>query len=97
MLDNIIALYQERHIDVYYIGAPYKESDIRAFSPATRAEFEGFLATYEKRYPNFHVVGDVFPAFPNEDFLDGIHVNAQGVAAYSTYLAGLLRENHIEH
>jgi hypothetical protein len=95
LLDKIIELYQERNVPLYYIAPPYKAEDVKSFTPALRSGFKGFLAGYEKSYPNFHVVGDVFPAYPNLVFGDTSHVNLEGVAAYSKDVAHILTENRI--
>lgn len=55
--------------------------------------FAAYLASYAARYPNFHVVGDVMPHWPDLFFGDEFsHLNPRGAALLSTGLGAWLSE-----
>lgn len=94
-LDETLKLYQKQGIPVYYIGPPYKVTDMELLSPVVRKEFTAVLRDYEKRFSNFHVIGEPFMTLPNIVFSDGGHVNPKGAMIWSDHLSRVLNKNKI--
>jgi hypothetical protein len=90
--DRMLALLAARGIPVDFIAMPMNEATGRAVLPAVRIGFAAYLASYEARYPNFHVVGPAMPAWPDRYFGDGFsHLNPRGAALLSAQFGRCLR------
>jgi len=93
--DRTLALLAARGIEVDFVAMPMNEATARAVRPALRNGFTAYLALYAARYPNFHVVGDVMPHWPDRFFGDEFsHLNPHGAALLSTQFGAWL-SNHI--
>ena len=58
------------------------EATSRVVRPEIREQFAAYLAGYAARYPNFSIVGEVMPHWPDRLFGDGFsHLNPDGAAA----------------
>ncbi len=91
--DRMLALLAARGIPVDFIAMPMNQATGRAVLPAVRAGFAAYLAGYEDRYPSFHVVGPVMPAWPDRYFGDEFsHLNPQGAALLSARFGACLRD-----
>jgi hypothetical protein len=95
--DRMLALLAARHIEVDFIAMPMNEATARAVRPALRDGFAAYLESYAGRYPNFHVVGNVMPHWPDRFFGEEFsHLNPQGAALLSMRLAAWLSAQHSE-
>jgi hypothetical protein len=72
---------------------PVNESTWRQVRPAMLDQFAAYLAAYERRYPLFHVVGDIMPHWPDRFFGDPFcHLNPDGAQRFSALLAQRLQD-----
>ena len=93
--DRTLALLAARGIEVDFIAMPMNDATARAVRPVLRDGFAAYLASYAARYPNFHVVGDVMPHWPDRFFGDEfLHLNPGGAALLSTGLGTWLSKRH---
>ncbi len=93
--DRMLALLAARGIEVDFVAMPMNEATARAVRPALRDGFAAYLASYAARYPNFHIIGNVMPHWPDRLFGDAFsHLNPQGAALFSTGLGAWLSESH---
>lgn len=77
--DRMLALLAARGIEVDFVAMPMNDTTRQAVRPDVRAAFAAQLAAYAARYPNFHVVGDAMPHWPDRWFGDGYsHLNPDG-------------------
>jgi hypothetical protein len=91
-----LALYQSRHIPVYFISSPHSAYSGRLYPPGLAQDFGDYLKSYEARYANFHVLGDPLPEYPNDEFGDAYHLNEKGAPLWSAAVVKLLNEAHVE-
>lgn len=93
--DRMLALLAARGIEVDFVAMPMNEATARAVRPALRDGFAAYLASYAARYPNFHIVGEVTPHWPDRFFGDEFaHLNPRGAALFSDELGAWLLEPH---
>jgi hypothetical protein len=93
--DRTLALLALRGIKVDFVAMPMNEATARTVRPALRDGFAAYLASYAARYPNFHVIGEVMPHWPDRFFGDAFsHLNPRGAALFSAGLAAWLSEPH---
>ncbi len=82
--DRLLGLAAARGIPVDFVAMPMNTATWRAVRPDVRAGFAAYLAGYAARYPNFSIVGDVTPHWPDRYFGDGFsHLNPAGAVRYS--------------
>jgi len=82
--DRMLALLAARGIPTDFVAMPMNQATGRAVLPGVRAGFAAYLARYEARYPDFHVVGPAMLAWPDRYFGDGFsHLNPRGAALLS--------------
>lgn len=82
--NRILALLSERGIPADFIAMPMNRATSAAVRPAVRAGFAAYLAAYETRYPDFHVLGLPMPDWPDRYFGDGFsHLNPHGARLLS--------------
>ena len=81
-----------RHIETDFVAVPLNASTWRAVRPALRDGFASYLAGYAARYPNFHIIGPLMPAWDDGWFGDEFaHLNPAGAALFSARLGECLR------
>lgn len=84
--DRMLALLAARHTPADFIAMPMNRATSRAVPAGVRTAFAAYLAHYEARYANFHVLGGVMPAWPDRYFGDGFsHLNPHGATVLSTW------------
>jgi hypothetical protein len=93
---DTIDLFQKRNIPVYFVACPFSDESIAALQPGFAEEFDDYLKSYEKRYPNFHRLGPTMPALPWIDFGGKGHLNIKGAKLFSDEVAARLRDAGIE-
>ncbi len=82
--DRILALLAARGIPADFVSLPMNRATERVVHPDVRAAFAAYLAHYEARYPGFHVLGPVMPAWPDRLFGDAFaHLNPEGAALFT--------------
>jgi hypothetical protein len=87
----MLALLAARDIPVDFVAMPVNDATAQAVSPRMVQEFAAYLARYQARYPNFHVVGPLLTAWPDGLFGDGFsHLNPRGAARFSDWFAGCI-------
>jgi hypothetical protein len=90
--DRLLALLAARHVEADFVAMPLNASTWRAVRPALRDGFAAYLAGYAARYPNFHIVGPLMPAWDDGWFGDAFaHLNPAGAALFSTRFGDCLR------
>ena len=86
--DRLLALLASRGVQVDFVAMPMNEATNQAIQPNVRDQFAAYLAAYADRYPNFHVIGDVMPHWPDRWFGDGYcHLNPDGARRFSESFA----------
>jgi hypothetical protein len=95
--DRTLALLAERGIEADFVPMPMNEATWRAMRPDVRQAFAAYLAGYARRYPLFHVIGEVMPHWPDVWFGDGFsHLNPRGAVRFSGQLAQWLAGSAID-
>jgi hypothetical protein len=93
--DHMLALLAARGIEVDFVAMPMNEATARNVRPSVHDGFAAYLASYAARYPNFHVIGEVMPHWPDRYFGDVYsHLNPRGAALFSAGLGAWLSEPH---
>ncbi len=91
--DRILALLAARGIEARFMPMPVNEATWQQIHPEVRSAFAAYLASYERRYPLFHVAQDVTPHWPNRFFGDRFcHLNPDGAERFSRLLAQRLQD-----
>ncbi len=89
---RMLALLAARHIETDFVSMPLNVTTWGAVHPALRDGFAAYLAGYAARYPNFHVVGPLMPAWNDGWFGDEFaHLNPAGAALFSQRFGDCLR------
>jgi hypothetical protein len=81
--DRTLAMLAARKVEVTYMPMPVSESMARQASKAGMREFENYLSGFARRYPNFHIVTPLMVTWPDEAFLDGVHMEASYANRFS--------------
>ena len=90
-LDTLIARLAARGIAVDFVPIPVNQTSASVARAAYRAELGQYLADLARRHPNFTVLGDAFPAWPDLLFNDRFaHLNIDGTQRFSARLATCL-------
>lgn len=77
-----------RGIVVDFVAMPMNQATWQAVQPALRRGFAAYLASYEARFGNYRVVGEVMPHWPDRWSGDGFaHLNPDGSRRFSASLA----------
>ena len=95
-LSDLIDLFQQRKIPVYFIACPINEETAAALQPEFAEEFETYIRGFEKSHANFHVLGPIQDIRPWTDFGGDGHLNGRGARAFSDDVAARLRAAGIE-
>jgi hypothetical protein len=91
--DKLLAELDRRGIDVRFIAMPVSEATWDEVRPEVRDQFTAYLATYERRYPHFHVAADIMPHWPDRFFGDMFcHLNPEGAERFSAEFAQRLQD-----
>ncbi len=93
--DQTLAVFAAKQIPVYFLAMPYNVASDPLFFHGLKSQFADYLNQYASRYPNFHVLGNLFTIYPSELFGDNDHLNSTGAAKWSDQVAQLLKDNHI--
>jgi hypothetical protein len=90
-LGRVLALLNDRNIRVYFLPMPINEATRRIVNPVVPREFAQYLQSYAMRYRNFHLLGDVMPAWRDEFFADPLsHLNRTGAELFTHALNACL-------
>jgi hypothetical protein len=90
--NRMLRLLAARHIPADFIAMPMNRATFSKVPPKVRAGFAAYLAGYEARYPYFHVVGAVMPAWPDRYFGDEFsHLNPRGSTLLSAWFGACLQ------
>jgi len=88
---RVLALLNDRNIRVYFLPMPINEATRRVVNPLVPSEFAQYLESYAMRYRNFHLLGDVMPAWRDQFFADPkSHLNRSGAELLTQALDGCL-------
>jgi hypothetical protein len=91
--NNILFLLDQHGIEAMFLPTPVNEATGRMVRPAVREQFAAYLSGYERRYPHFHVAGDLMPSWPNRYFGDEFsHLNPEGAERFSLELSQRLQD-----
>jgi hypothetical protein len=91
--DRLLALLEVHRIQTWFIAMPVNDATWRLVRPVMRDQFAAYLAVYERRYPLFHVTGDLMPHWPDRFFGDQFcHLNPEGAERFSASLAQRLQD-----
>jgi hypothetical protein len=90
--DKLVSELDRRGIETRFIAMPVNQSTWNDSRPEVRARFAAYLASYARRYPHFHVAGDLMPHWPDRFFGDMYcHLNPEGAERFSAELAQRLQ------
>ena len=81
--ERTLALLQARHVQAVFIPMPTSQTVARQMTPASVAQFDAYLRGFTKLYPDFHVVEPLFVVWPDQAFLDGVHLEQGFVARFT--------------
>jgi hypothetical protein len=88
---RVLALLNDRNIRVYFLPMPINEATRRIVNPDVPREFAQYLQSYAMRYRNFHLLGDVMPAWHDQFFADPLsHLNRTGAELFTNALDACL-------
>jgi hypothetical protein len=88
--DRTVALLSDHHIPIYFIQCPSNEASVPYYWPGLKPAVQDYLAGYAARYPQFHLLGDLFQVYPSTDFSDQTHLNPDGTARWTAHVIELL-------
>jgi hypothetical protein len=89
--DRMLALLAERRIEVDFVATPMNLATRQVVRSDVSEGFAAYLASYATRYPNFHLIGETMPEWPDRWFGDGFaHLNRAGAQRFSAQLAAWL-------
>jgi hypothetical protein len=88
--DRLLALAQEKGIDIDFVAAPVNSTTINEISPSFQAGFTTYLRDFQARYKGFHVVSPLFYVAPLAAFGDPEHLNVLGAERFTDGLASCL-------
>ncbi len=89
--DGMLALLAERRIEVDFVAMPMNQATRQVVPSEVSEGFAAYLSSYAARYPNFHVIGDAMPDWPDRWFGDAFaHLNPAGAQRFSAQLAAWL-------
>ncbi len=90
--NRLLALLNERGIEANFVAMPLNDATWSQVHPEVRDAFLGYLKSYERRYPGFHVASDIMPHWPDRFFGDRFcHLNIEGAERFSDQLAQRLQ------
>lgn len=90
--DRLLTILDQSGIDAVFVAMPVNAATWQAVRPAVRSGFSAYLSAYERRYPRFHVDGELMPHWPNREFGDVYsHLNPAGAERFSAELAQRLQ------
>ena len=81
--EKTLALLQQHNIQSVYVPTPVGQTVTRSTPAATEQQFEAYLVSLTRRYPNFHVVTPLTVFWPDKAFLDGFHMDASYVPLFT--------------
>ncbi len=71
---------------------PHNEVSVQRYQTRFKETFADYLNQYARRYPNFHILGDVIPSYPSQYFGDDAHLNQSGALKWSDTVARMLND-----
>jgi hypothetical protein len=84
--DRTLTLLATHGVQAIYIPMVVSESVLRRTSAASVRQFEAYLLGFARHHPNFHVVTPLTVAWPDEAFVDGIHIEASYASRFTERL-----------
>ncbi len=91
--DTVLSALDRHGIEALFVAMPVNDATGQQVRPAVREQFRAYLSDYERRYPHFHVAGDLMPSWPNRLFGDTFsHLNPEGAERFSAALAQRLQD-----
>jgi hypothetical protein len=87
-----IELYRGEDIPVYFIEAPHNEASVSHYPRNWREDFSAYIKSYATSETNFHVLGDLMPVLPSNEFGDSAHLNPKWAPVYSDSVAKMLND-----
>lgn len=87
-----IALLAQRGVPVIVLSMPMNRATYERMRPSVSGAFAAYLQEKSKQFSNLRIVGPTAPCWPDRFFGDAWHFNADGAAAFSAELGGLLRD-----
>jgi hypothetical protein len=89
--DRLLALLANHRVEVDFVAMPMNQATREAVRSDVSEGFAAYLSSCAARYPNFHVIGEAMPDWPDRWFGDGFaHLNPAGAQRFSAQLAAWL-------
>jgi len=95
-LHQLLALFESKHIPVYFVAMPYNEDSFQIMKPEFIEAYTAYINSVVKQYPGTHILGPLFSSIPWDKCYDSYHLNPQGARMYSERLRQLLNSSHVE-
>ena len=90
-MGRLLDLLEHKGIQVDFVAMPINASSGGRIGSTVRGDLDRYLRALEQRYPNFHVLGDTLPSWPDPYFNDTLaHFNTHGTEVFSNRLAACL-------
>jgi hypothetical protein len=86
-----LALLAKHGVQVMVLTMPINHATFVRTRPELGRQFDAYLRTKTRQYPNLRVVGPTIPCWPDRFYGDAWHFNARGAEAYSRELDPVLR------
>ena len=85
VFDNDGTLWCEQpvYVQAVFVPMPVSQSVARQMNSASNRQFEAYLLGFAKRHPNFRIVTPLMVAWPDEAFVDGIHMEESYVVRFT--------------
>jgi hypothetical protein len=81
--ERTVQLLEKRKVEALYISMPVSQAEARRWTPGSRQKFEEFLSDFSKRHANFRFIKPLMVVWPDEAFVDGVHLEASFVARFT--------------
>jgi hypothetical protein len=89
--DRMLALLAKRHIEADFVAMPMNQATRQVVRSDVSEAFAAYLSSYAARYPNFHLIGEAMPDWPDRWFGDNFaHLNPAGAQRFSARVAAWL-------
>ena len=95
--DKTIALFEDRHVPVYYITTPLTDHTLAAMKPKLLADYKAYLDARVAKHRNFHLLTEDIPTLSWILFTDiGMHLNPSGAKIWSEVLRQKMNAARVE-
>lgn len=93
-----LRLAASRKVPVFWVLQPNAaEVDLRREKVGYNAQYEAYVRSYLRKFPNLFVIDGRHVNYPYQVFTDPVHLDRNGATAYSLGIADVLRAHLVDH